>query len=69
MLNGKSSSVGMAQDMGLVPSMFSTPKVGAMEGGQLYALDNYRQGEIGFASRLTFTAGAVNPLITITGAV
>ena len=44
-------------------------KVGAMEGGQLYALDNYRQGEISFASRLTFTAGAVNPLITITGAV
>ena len=43
-------------------------KVGAMDGGLLYALDNYRQGEIGFASRLTFTAGVVNPLVTITGA-
>ena len=29
---GKSSSVGSAKVSGLVPSMFSTPKVGAMDG-------------------------------------
>ncbi|MPM09790.1 hypothetical protein SDC9_56113 [bioreactor metagenome] len=29
---GKSSSVGMANVMGFVPSMFSTPNVGAIDG-------------------------------------
>ena len=33
--NGKGSSVGMANVRGFVPSMFSTPKVGAIEGRAL----------------------------------
>ena len=35
MTNGKSSSVGIPTVSGLVPSMFSTPKVGAMDGRAL----------------------------------
>ncbi len=31
-VKGKSSSVGRPKVRGLVPSMFSTPKVGAMDG-------------------------------------
>ena len=35
MTNGKSSSVGRPKVRGLVPIMFSTPKVGAIEGRAL----------------------------------
>ena len=35
MQNGNSSSVGSANVSGLVPIMFSTPKVGAIEGRAL----------------------------------
>ena len=41
-------------------------KVGPASGGQVFTLDNYRQGQLEFASRLTFTSGTVNPLIQIT---
>lgn len=41
-------------------------KVGPGSGGQQFTLDDYRQGQLEFASRLTFTAGAVNPLVQIT---
>jgi hypothetical protein len=43
-------------------------QVGPMEAEQMFGLAEYRQGQIGFASRMTWTAGVVNPLVTITGA-
>ena len=41
-------------------------KVGPMDGQQLYGLKDYRQGEVGFEGRITWTTGVVDPALTIT---